>query len=72
MSFGQIIGRQDADALIPVETAGQIISATARASAALTLCRSARMSAKVAKQPVLSALPVAYWIDGDVGLKPPT
>ena len=72
MSFGQIIGRQDADALIPVETAGQIISATTRASAALTLCRSARMSAKVAKQPVLSALPVAYWIAGDVGLKPPS
>ena len=57
---------------IPTETAGQIITATARASAALTLCRSARMSAKVSKQPVLSALPVAYWIDGDVGLKPPS
>jgi HK97 family phage major capsid protein len=70
--FDDIISRADADALIPTETANQIISATTRASAALTLCRSARMSRKMSKQPVLSALPVAYWVDGDVGMKTPT
>jgi HK97 family phage major capsid protein len=41
-------------------------------SQALALCRNARMSSKVFRQPVLSVLPVAYWVDGDTGLKQTT
>ncbi len=68
MSFGNIIDRPKADALIPAEGAAQIVKATAQASAALTLCRHATMSAKVYTQPVLSALPDAYWVS-EGGLK---
>ena len=34
-----------------------------------TLCRRATMSTKTKALPVLSALPVAYWVNGDTGLK---
>ena len=68
MSFGNITDRPKADALIPAEGANEIIKATAQASAALTLRRRATMSAKVYTQPVLSALPDAYWVS-EGGLK---
>lgn len=69
MPFNNIIDRGDAGALIPPEAANQIIKAAVQGSAALALCRTARMSTKVFQQPVLSALPVAYWVPGDSGLK---
>lgn len=69
MPFDSIISRSDADALIPEQYIGQIITATTRASAAATLFRSARMSRKLARQPVLSVLPSAHWVSGDTGLK---
>ena len=68
MSFTNIIDRPKAEALIPAEGAAEIVKATAQASAALTLCRRATMSAKVYTQPVLSALPDAYWVS-EGGLK---
>jgi HK97 family phage major capsid protein len=68
MSFSQIISRANAEALIPVEGAREIVKAATQSSAALALCRRATMSSKVYKQPVLSALPEAYWV-ADGGLK---
>jgi len=62
MPYTNIISRTDADALIPREAADEVIKATAQASAALQLCRTVRMSRKVRDQPVLSALPVSYWV----------
>jgi len=62
MSFGNIIDRPKADALIPAEGAAQIVTAATQASAALALCKRATMSAKVYTQPVLSALPDAFWV----------
>jgi hypothetical protein len=52
----------DADALIPKEVVGDLIAAAAQESAALTLFRNVQLSAKVASMPVLSALPVTYWV----------
>lgn len=72
MSFSNIIGREQAEALIPEEGARQIITATTQASAALALCRRATMSSKVFRQPVLSALPEAFWVESDGGLKQTT
>jgi HK97 family phage major capsid protein len=65
--FTNAISASDAPSLIPVEGAQQIIKATAQQSAALTLCRLVRMSSRTFQQPVLSAAPVAYWVQG--GLK---
>jgi HK97 family phage major capsid protein len=69
MPYTNIIDRTDAGALIPAEAANEVIKAAVQQSAALALCRKARMSSKVYTQPVLSALPVAYWVPGDSGLK---
>ena len=48
--------------LIPVEQATEVLKALAGASAGAPLCRTTTMSAKVKQQPVLSALPLAYWV----------
>jgi HK97 family phage major capsid protein len=67
-----LIDRTDADALIPEPVRNEIIKGLPAASAALTLMRQVRMSTKKERQPVLSALPSAYWVDGDTGLKQTT
>lgn len=55
--------------LIPVAERRQILQDLVTASAALRLGTRVTMSTKVEKQPVLAALPQAYWVDGDTGLK---
>ncbi len=56
MSFDSIIGRADANALIPVAIANEIIKSASEQSAALSLFRRARLSTKVTRQPVLASL----------------
>jgi HK97 family phage major capsid protein len=68
MSSFSIIDRNAAEALIPDQIAAEVVKAVTQESQALALCSNARMSSKVFRQPVLSALPVAYWVEGDVGL----
>lgn len=69
MPVDSIVDRSDAGALIPEERAREIIQGLPAQSASLSLFRQVRMSSKVRSQPVLSALPYAYWVDGDTGLK---
>ena len=57
---------------IPVETVNEIIQDLPQQSVALARMRKVRMSSKTRKQPVLASLPVAYWVDGDTGLKQTT
>jgi HK97 family phage major capsid protein len=71
-TYDSIISRTDADALIPDEVAADLIAAATQESAALTLFRRAQMGTKLSTLPVLSALPVAYWVSGDTGLKQTT
>lgn len=72
MPFDSITDRTDAGALIPEERAREIIQGLPAQSAALSLFRNVQMSSKVRSQPVLSALPYAYWVNGDTGLKQTT
>lgn len=71
-NYDQIITRQDADVLIPEEAATEVLEAATSESVALELCQTAPMSSKVRVMPVLAALPVAYWVSGDTGLKQTT
>jgi hypothetical protein len=64
--------RAAAEALVPEQVSQEVIKAVTQESAALQLCRNARMSSKVFRQPVLSTLPVAYWVEGEPGLKQTT
>lgn len=57
---------------IPDAQVSEIIKAVPEKSVVLDRARKARLSTKVTKQPVLSALPEAYWVNGDTGLKQTT
>src|SRR5437764_12799665 len=62
----------DLGPLIPPEIASEIIKTLPQKSGAMSLCRSVRMSTRALTQPVLSALPLAYWVNGSTGLKQST
>lgn len=67
-----VITRGDAAALIPEETAAEIIQDMPKSSAALSLFRRMTMSRKQRRLPVLSALPYAYFRGGDTGMAKPS
>jgi Phage capsid family. len=60
------------DPLIPEGYVSEILQDAPKASAALSLMRRQPMSTKKTRQPILSALPTAYWVNGDTGLKQTT
>lgn len=68
MAYNDVIGRGD-NALVPVETANQIISNLPQQSAAMKLFTHVTMGRLVQRQPVLSVLPIASFVSGDTGLK---
>ena len=66
----KVISRTNADALIPVEYSREIIQNIPQRSKLLPLMRRLpNMSAKQRNLPVLSALPTAYFLNGDTGQK---
>lgn len=64
-----IIGRTEAANLIPDQEVNEIIKMAPQQSVMLSNARIVRMTSKKYKQPVLSTLPEAYWVNGDTGLK---
>jgi HK97 family phage major capsid protein len=71
-TYDSIVSRSDVTALIPEDVADGIIQNVESESAALSLFRHVRMSSNQQRMPVLAALPTAYWVDGDTGLKQTT
>lgn len=72
MPYNNLISRTDAEALIPEEVSREMLGKATQESAALALFRSIPVSRKQVRLPVLSALPVAYWVGGDTNLKQTT
>jgi len=72
MPYNNVTDRTDAGPLIPDQRAREILNDAEYQSAALQLFTRVPMSTKIYKQPVLSALPLAYWVNGDTGLKQTT
>jgi len=72
MPYNNIISRTDAAAEIPEEVSRALVNRVADDSAALTLFRRVPVSRGQTRFPVLSALPVAYFVTGDTGLKQTT
>jgi Predicted phage phi-C31 gp36 major capsid-like protein len=68
-----LIQRTDAEALIPVEVANEIIQGVPQQSAVMQLgTRLPNMTAKQKRMPVLNSLPMAYFVNGDTGRKQTT
>ncbi len=73
MPFGNVIDRSDAAPLIPEEVSAEIVQGLSQSSAVMRLARRLPNMARGQQRiPVLSALPIAYFVAGDTGLKQTT
>jgi HK97 family phage major capsid protein len=72
MPYDNITSRTDAGALMPEEVSRDLIRRTTEESAALNLFRRIPVARGQVRVPILSALPIAYWVNGDTGLKQTT
>lgn len=72
MAYNNLVSRTDAGALIPEEVSRDMIRRATEDSATLRLFRRVPVGRNQVRFPVLSALPVAYFVNGDTGLKQTT
>jgi len=72
MPYNNVISRTDAAALIPEEVSKAMLGKVYEQSAALNLFRRVPVARAQVRFPILSALPIAYWVNGDTGLKQST
>lgn len=72
MPYSNLINRTKAGALIPEDVVDEVWTKVADESAALTRFRRVPVAREQTRVPVLSALPTAYWVNGDTGLKQTT
>jgi HK97 family phage major capsid protein len=72
MAYNNLVSRTDASALIPEEVSRDMIRRATDDSATLRLFRRVPVGRAQVRFPVLSALPVAYFVTGDTGLKQTT
>jgi HK97 family phage major capsid protein len=70
--FNNITTRTDAEALIPEEVSRIMLGKATEESAVLSQFRRIPVSRNQVRFPIMSALPVAYWVTGDTGLKQTT
>lgn len=72
MPYNNLVSRTSAQALIPEDVSNDILGGLSNDSAALQMFKQVRMSTNQTRMPVLSALPTAYFVNGDTGLKQTT
>lgn len=72
MSFSNVISRTKDQALVPEVVSNDILKGLQNESVALQLFRQIPMSTNQTRMPVLSALPTAYFVNGDTGIKQTT
>lgn len=72
MSYSNITSRTDAQALVNEVVSTEILQNLQNESAALRLFRRIPISTNQTRFPVISALPTAYFVNGDTGLKQTT
>jgi HK97 family phage major capsid protein len=69
-TYNSLVSRDSSDdPLIPVPVSAQIIEEMPTQSFMLQRAGQVQMSTKTQRQPVLSVLPMAYWVSGDTGMK---
>lgn len=68
-TYNSLTDRTDAGSLIPEDVSRTIIQNLPARPVALSAFRRVTMARGQQRMPVLAALPIAYWVDGDTGLK---
>lgn len=69
MPYDSVITRSEGQALVPEVVSNAILKNLSYQSAALALSMRVPMSTSQTRMPVLAALPTAYFVNGDTGLK---
>jgi len=72
MPYNSVVDRTAAGPLMPEEAARDIWKGATAKSTVMTTFRRTRMQRAQQRQPVLAALPTAYFVTGDTGLKQTT
>lgn len=72
MAYDNLTSRTDAAALIPEDVSKAMLGKAIEDSAVMRLFKRIPVKGKQTRLPILSALPVAYWVSGDTGLKQTT
>lgn len=72
MPYDNIISRTDAEATIPEDVSSAMMGRVREESAVLRTFRRVPVARAQTRFPVLSALPIAYWVTGDTGIKQTT
>ena len=72
IAYNNLTSRTDASALIPEEVSNEMLRRATDESAVLRLFRRVPVGRAQVRFPVLSALPVGYFVNGDTGLKQTT
>lgn len=73
MPYNSLTSRTDAGALVPEDVSRDMLGRVRReTSATLQMFRRVPVAGSQRRFPILSALPVAYWVTGDTGLKQTT
>lgn len=69
MPYNSLVSRTDAAALVPEEVSNAMLTSLSARSAVLDLGTNIPLARNATRFPVLSALPTAYFVSGDTGLK---
>jgi HK97 family phage major capsid protein len=70
--YNNLISRANTTAAMPEQVSNDLLAGLANESAALQMFRQIRMATSQTRMPVLGALPTAYFVTGDTGLKQTT
>ena len=72
MPYNNLTGRTDVQALIPEEVSNVMLTDLQNQSAAMEMFTRLQIGTNQTRMPVLSALPLAYFVTGDTGIKQTT
>lgn len=72
MPYNSVVSRTDAAAMVPEAVSNVMLANLNSTSAVLSMATRIPVARNQVRFPVLSALPVAYWVNGDTGLKQTT
>jgi HK97 family phage major capsid protein len=75
-TYNQMVSRTSyaagGDPLVPDPISAEVIQALPTKSAMLSIAKKVPMSVNTYRMPVLDVMPVAYWVNGDTGMKQTT